>query len=84
MYDYVKPLLRRRPAHVILHVGYHDTTDPSKTADVVLHELVNLKTFIETLVVGVKVSVSCPLVRVDDDIADAKILDIRQKLKVCV
>ena len=82
MYDYLKPLLRRRPSHVILHVGYHDTTNTAKTADVILHELINLKTFIETLVVGIRVSVSCPVVRVDDDVADAKTLQIRQELKV--
>ena len=27
MYDYVKPLLRKRPSHVLLHVGTNDAVN---------------------------------------------------------
>ena len=81
MYDYLKPLLRRRPSHVILHVGFHDTSNVNKTSVDILTEIINLKTFIETVVVGITVFVSCPVVRCDDEVADLKIVYIRDMME---
>ena len=45
MYDYIKPLLRKCPDNIILHVGTNNTVnEPSK---MVLDKLLNLKKFIE-------------------------------------
>ena len=39
MYDYIKPLLRKQPTHLLLHVGSNDA--PFKTSNLILDEYTN-------------------------------------------
>ena len=45
MYDYIKPLLKKCPDDIILHVGTNNTVNES--SKVVLGKLLDLKKFIE-------------------------------------
>ena len=42
MVDYLKPLIRKTPAEIIVHVGTNDIKDDSKSAEVVAAEMLNL------------------------------------------
>ena len=42
MQDYIKPLLRKKPDEIILHVGTNDIKDNSKMAEVVAAGILNL------------------------------------------
>ena len=43
MYDYIKPLLKKAPANVILHVGTNDA--PNSTSRAILDNMLSLKSF---------------------------------------
>ena len=42
MADYLKPLIRKTPAEIIVNVGTNDIKDDSKSAEVVAAEILNL------------------------------------------
>ena len=44
MYDYIKPLVKKAPAIIILHVGTNDA--PNSTSRAVLDNILSLKSFI--------------------------------------
>ena len=46
MEDYLKPLLKKKPTHLIMHIGTHDTTHSS--SDSVVASILNLKELIKT------------------------------------
>lgn len=64
LYDYLLPLLKKKPAYIILHIGSNDSIN--KTADQIADEMKNLKRFIEATLPSVKIFVSCPVVRTDN------------------
>ena len=64
LYDYMAPLLRRKPQNIILHIGSNDAN--YKPAEQIFTEIANLKRYIEDVIPGVKVILSCPVIRADN------------------
>ena len=64
MYSYLTPLLRKKPSVLILHVGTNDTV--SKTSDVILDEILDLKNHVENVVPGINVVISKMIMRSDN------------------
>ena len=56
MYNFIKPLLKKAPDDVILHVGTNDT--PNSTSSVFLDNILSLKSFIEKALPHLKVCIS--------------------------
>ena len=81
MYDHLNALLRKKPRHLILHVGANDAPNREKTADMIFDELIKLKLFAEAKVPNIKVIISCPIVRRDNEVANIKVLHLRHKLR---
>ena len=64
MYDYIKPLLKKCPDNILLHVGNNNTVnEPSK---MVLEKLLNLKKYIEHTLLESNVVVSNLITRTDN------------------
>ena len=78
MYHYLYPLLQKQPEYVILHVGTNDCAD--YTSDVVLERLLLLKEHIELKVTGVKVIISEPMERFDDNGKAMRVRNLIRKL----
>ena len=68
MFDYLLPLLKKQPTNIILHVGSNDC--PFKGYQGIVNELMNLRTFIQSVVPGVKIFLSCPVIRTDNSKAN--------------
>ena len=81
MYDHLNALLRKKPKFLILHVGANDATNNNKTASMIYEEILCLKLFAEAHVPGICVSISCPIVRRDNDKANIKVLHLRHKFR---
>ena len=64
MYDYIAPLLRKEPKHVILHIGSNDA--PYMNTDEILDDILKLKAHIESTLPNAKVYLSVPTPRYDD------------------
>jgi hypothetical protein len=79
MYDYIKPLLKKSPAHIILHVGTNDA--PYKSAIEIYGELINLMKFIRSVLPSVNIVISCPTLRTDDAKANTALRMLDSKFK---
>ena len=79
MYDVITPLLVKKPAKVILHVGTNDA--PYKPSTVIVNELVQLRKFILSNLPGGKVILSAPIMRTDNKLANSTIRDITNAMK---
>ena len=79
MYDYLAPLLRKKPDHIIIHTGSNDA--PDKNSDEILEEISNLKLHIESILPNVKVYLSCPLYRFDNVKAGMTLMSLKHKMK---
>ena len=64
MYDYVKPLLRKGPSHVILHAGMNDAVNSDSSTTV--NQLIKLKEYIESELPESMVTISLPILRADN------------------
>ena len=71
-------LLEKKPSYIVIMAGTNDTI--TKTSEVILVELLQLKSFIEYALLGCKVVTSCPTDRFDDPKAYLTILHLRRKL----
>ena len=80
MYDYLTPLLKKKPTNIILHVCSNDS--PFKTSDQIIDELSALKRNILSLLPGVKVYLSCPTLRFDNGLANSVLREVTEKLKL--
>jgi hypothetical protein len=79
MYYYLYPLLRKHPEYLVLHVGTNDCV--THTSDRVLDDLLQLKRHIELKVPGIKVILSQPIMRYDNDaIACLRVSQLINKL----
>ena len=80
MYDYLAPLLRKKPEYVVLR----DTTILS--SDNVLQELIQLKHYVESSVHGVTVIIYEPTTRYDDNAgACLRVRHLKEKIrKSCI
>ena len=72
--------LLKKPTHVILQVGTNDAVDNKLSSDEIFDRIMDLKVFVESEVPGIKVTVSCPLVRTDNARANAKLLQVKNRL----
>ena len=81
MLDHLKPLLRKKPDHLILHTSTNDAVESSTSADDIYDRLIDLKELAESSVPGIKVSLSCPTLRHDDGMANAKLVQVKNRLK---
>jgi hypothetical protein len=79
--DFLIPHLRRKPTHLILQVGTNDARKKDVTADDIYNGLMDLKKFAESVVQGIHVTISCPMVRSDNKWANNKLLDVTERLK---
>ena len=79
LYDYITPVLKKKPAHIILHIGTNDST--FKSAKDIYDEIVNLKAFIRQALPGTTVYLSCPTLRVDSGRANRTVRDLDSKIK---
>ena len=80
MYDYSKPLLKKKPDNIIIHVSTNDA--PFKPADKIVYELINLRSHIEQSLPSCKVFISCPIFRTDHKLANSTIRQVNSKLKL--
>ena len=72
MYDYLKPMLRKCPDNIVLHVGTNNAArEPART---VFDKLLSLKSFIEKTLPNCKISISNLIKRTDSNEA-AKTVD---------
>ena len=81
MQDHLNAILRKKPSHLILHVHSNDASNKNTTSDEMFDSLVALKTFAENKVEGMKVTLSCPILRTDNAIANFKQLQLKNRLK---
>ena len=63
MYSYIKPLLRKKPSHLILHIGTNNT--PFQSADEILDAILELKLFISRELPDCNIIISQPITRID-------------------
>ena len=79
MFDYLLPLLKKRPTNIVLHIGSNDAA--FKSANDIANEIRSLKAFIEKLVPGVKLFLSCPIIRLDNNKANNTLLKLATLFK---
>ena len=79
MYDYLKPLLRKEPKHVILHIGSNDA--PYKSSNEIVEDILKLKAYIESTLPNAIVYLSSPIPRYDNAKADLTIHHLRNKMR---
>ena len=81
MQDHLNAILRKQPSHLILHVHSNDASDKNTTSDDMYDGIVELKSFAETKVKDIKVTISCLILRIDNTIANAKQIQLKNRLK---
>ena len=64
MYDYLKPLLKKKPSNIILQIGSNDS--PYKSINEITNEISALKSFIKGTLPETKIFLSCPVIRTDN------------------
>ena len=80
MKDHLNAILRKQPSHLILHVHSNDASDKNTTSDDMYDGIVELKSFAETKVKDIRVTISCPILRMDNTVANAKQLQLKNRL----
>ena len=78
MYDYIRPLLKKAPDNVILHVGTNDS--PNNTSRAILDNLLSLKSFIEKTLPQSKVCISNIVQRTDNGKATLTVNKVNEHL----
>ena len=78
MYDYIRPLLKKAPDNVILHVGTNDA--PNNTSRAILDNLLSLKSFIEKMLPQSKVCISNLVQRTDNAKATLTVNKVNEHL----
>ena len=77
-YNYLLPLLEKRPTHIILMAGTNDSIE--KSSEEILAELLELKSWILDMLPEVSITLSCPTTRNDNQNARFTLLRLREKL----
>ena len=80
MYDYIKPLLKKAPANVILHVGINDA--PNSTSRAILDNMLSRKSFIEKTVPQSNACISNVVKRTDNGKATLTVNKVNEQLSV--
>ena len=81
MHDHLNAILRKKPERLILHVHSNDASNKAVTSDDLFDGLMELKNFAESKVPGIMVIFSCPILRTDNSIANAKQIQLKHRLK---
>lgn len=79
MYNYLIPLLNKKPTYIILQIGSNDS--PYKSFIEIANEISDLKTFIADILPDTKVFISCPVIRLDDRNANSTLRKLNKYLK---
>ena len=79
MYDYVKPVLRKRQSYVILHVGTNDAVDSYSSA--IVNQLINLQEYIESKLPVSMVTLSLSIIRVENTKANKSLPAVKTAIK---
>ena len=80
MHDYLKPLLKKNPTNIILHVCTNDA--PHSSSDKIVHDLKELMDSIMAALPSVKLFFSCPLMRRDNVLANSVVRQVTRRTKV--
>ena len=80
MKDYLKPLLRKNPTTLILHVGTNDASNGKENADEIFNDLLELKNEILRTLPSCHVIISMPTLRKDNTKANGKVRVLNQKI----
>ena len=80
MFDYIIPLLKKKPTNIILHIGSNDA--PFKSANDIAKEITNLTLFIENELPGVNILLSNPVLRLDDHKANNTLRKLSELFKL--
>ena len=64
MNDYCKPILKKKPSHIVLHVGTNDTNKFCSRE--IIDKLLSLKNYIQSELPNCKIALSTPTCRYDD------------------
>ena len=78
MYDYIKPLLKKCPKNIILHIGTNNTVND--TSRIVLDKLLYLKAFFEKSLPDCNVWISYLTLRTDNAKASLTVNNVNQNL----
>jgi hypothetical protein len=81
MRDHLNAILRKKPDHLVLHVHSNDAQNKDTSADDMFDQLMDLKAFAEDKVANIKVTLSLPIVRTDNNLANAKQIQLKNRLK---
>ena len=76
MYDFLEPLLKKRPTYIVLHIGSNDSTN--RSPDDILYRLDALKAHIMTKLPDAKIYLSCPTIRTDNGTAYLTLNKVRE------
>ena len=79
MYNYIKPLIRKLPDYIILHMGTKDAFD--NTSREILEKILKLKTYIRKELPKCKITISTSVKRQDHGKASLTISHLSQKFK---
>ena len=81
MRDHLNAHLRKKPDRLIIHVHSNDASNKETSADDMFDRLMDLKAFAEGKVPNMKVTFACPIIRTDSTIANAKQMQLKNRLK---
>ena len=79
LYDFIAPLLKKKPSYIIMHIGTNDSVD--KPAQDIYVELINLRDYINQVLPNTKVYLSCPILRKDIAKANRVLSELDSKIK---
>ena len=68
MYDHFNPYLRKQPKYLIIYIVTNDASIKDKTSDIIFEQILQLKRYVKNKVHGIKVTISCPIIRFDNDL----------------
>ena len=85
MTDYLKPVIRRKPDEIILHIGTNNLKDSSATPQQLAGGISNLGTQMRNSSPSTKICLSALLIRNDNSNLVTKIQDINKRVRdICV
>ena len=79
MYDYLEPLLKKKPKNIILHVGTNDSA--YKSAGKMINELKNLAIHVKEVLPDANIYISNPTIRTDNATANHRLNEVRNYVK---
>lgn len=79
MFDYILPLLRKKPDHIILHVGTNNAT--SSTPEEIMVKIENLVMYIKQFLPAVNITISSPTIRADNGKANLTVINLTSLIR---